>query len=194
MEDLALSSPVQLHDDASLALAEVRRQLAVSVEVAGVFGRDPRLLPVDRSALRHLCAPVPFTLSDTAIDLVAVLDALDVDRAHVLGLSFGGGIAQTAAVCYPERFASLSLLATTDTRLAAFEGRARSGEVDGMEAQVVPSLTRWFRPAALAGNAWGVRYGREHLRRDNAVDWAASWRASQGLHVHGSSSASRSRR
>lgn len=155
MEDLALSSPVQLHDDASLALAEVRRELAVSVEVAGVFGRDPRLLPVDRSALRHLCAPVPFTLSDTAIDLVAVLDALDVDRAHVLGLSFGGGIAQTAAVCYPERFASLSLLATTDTRLAAFEGRARSGEVDGMEAQVVPSLTRWFRPAALAGNAWG---------------------------------------
>src|SRR5215212_6233992 len=79
-------------------------------------------------------SPTPFTMGDTAADLVGLLDALALDRAHVVGLSYGGGIAQTAAVAHPERFASLSLLATTDDPFPTFEARARSGEVDGMAA------------------------------------------------------------
>jgi 3-oxoadipate enol-lactonase len=134
-------------------------------------------------------SPTPFTMADVAADLIAVLDGLDVDQAHVVGLSFGGGIAQTAAVLRPERFASLSLLATTDFPFETFEGRARSGETDGMEAQVIPSLTRWFTPAALAVNAWGVRYARERVRRGRSSDWAASWRAFRGLDVQGRLSA-----
>jgi pimeloyl-ACP methyl ester carboxylesterase len=58
-------------------------------------------------------APTRFSMADTAADLIGVLDALELDRAHVVGLSYGGGIAQTAAVAHPDRFASLSLLATT---------------------------------------------------------------------------------
>jgi 3-oxoadipate enol-lactonase len=130
-------------------------------------------------------SPVPFTMDDTAADLVGVLDALGLDRAHVVGLSYGGGIAQTAAVAYPERFASLALLATTDDPFPTFEARARSGEVDGMAAQVVPSLTRWFTPAALAGDPWGVRYARERVLHGTAVDWAAAWRSFKGLDVKG---------
>jgi 3-oxoadipate enol-lactonase len=127
----------------------------------------------------------PYTMDDTASDLIAVLDALDIDRAHVVGLSYGGGIAQTAAVAHPERFLSLALLATTDYPFDAFEARARSGEVDGMHAQVVPSLTRWFTPAALALDGWGVRYARERVRRADSTDWASSWRAFEGLRVAG---------
>lgn len=123
------------------------------------------------------------TMGDTAADLIGVLDAFEVDRAHVVGLSYGGGIAQTAAVAHPERFASLSLLATTDFPFAAFEARARSAEVDGMAAQVEPSLTRWFTPAALATNGWGVRYAREQVLHGDPVDWAAAWRAFTGLDV-----------
>jgi 3-oxoadipate enol-lactonase len=130
-------------------------------------------------------SPVPFTMADVAADLIAVVDGLGVDQAHVVGLSFGGGIAQTAAVAHPERFASLSLLATTDYPFETFEGRAGSAETDGMEAQVIPSLTRWFTPAALAANGWGVRYARERVRRGRASDWAASWRAFEGLDVQG---------
>jgi 3-oxoadipate enol-lactonase len=128
-------------------------------------------------------SPTPFAMDDTAADLVGVLDALGLDRAHVAGLSFGGGIAQTAAKSHPEHFESLALLATTDYPFDAFEGRARSGETDGMEAQVVPSLTRWFTPDALATNGWGVRYARERVRRAYPEDWAASWRAFKGLEV-----------
>ena len=54
-----------------------------------------------------------------------------------------------------------------------------------MPAQVVPSLTRWFTPAALALDGWGVRYARERVLRGNATDWAAAWRAFKGLDVQG---------
>lgn len=130
-------------------------------------------------------SPSPFTMDDTAADLVGVLDALGLDRAHVAGLSYGGGIAQTAAVRHPERFASLALLGTTDHALAAFEERARCAEADGIAAQVAPTLTRWFTPAALAVNGWGVRYARERVLRDNVTDWAGAWRAFKDVDVQG---------
>jgi 3-oxoadipate enol-lactonase len=130
-------------------------------------------------------SPIPFTMEEIAADLIGVLDALGLERAHVVGLSYGGGIAQTAAVRHPERFASLALLATTDFPFAAFEDRARSGEDDGMEAQVIPSLTRWFTPEDLAVNGWGVRYSRERVRRTDPGDWAAAWRSFKGLDVQG---------
>jgi pimeloyl-ACP methyl ester carboxylesterase len=55
----------------------------------------------------------PYTLSDLADDLVDLLDALGLQRAHLLGTSFGGTIAQHAALRHPERVASLILVATT---------------------------------------------------------------------------------
>jgi 3-oxoadipate enol-lactonase len=128
-------------------------------------------------------SPTPFTMDDIAADLIALLDALELDTAHVVGLSYGGGVAQTAALVAPERFASLSLLATTDFAFASFEDRARAAETDGMEAQIVPSLTRWFAPADLATNHWGVRYARERVRRAHPADWAGAWRAFAGLAV-----------
>jgi 3-oxoadipate enol-lactonase len=73
-------------------------------------------------------------MDEATTDLISVLDAPGLDRAHVVGLSYGGGIAQTAAVAFPERFASVALLATTDDPFTTFEARARSGEVDGMAA------------------------------------------------------------
>jgi 3-oxoadipate enol-lactonase len=130
-------------------------------------------------------SPNPYTMADTARDLIGVLDAIGVERAHVVGLSFGGGIAQTAAVRAPERFASLALLATTDFPFDAFEGRALSGENDGMAAQVAPSLTRWFTADALAVNGESVQYARERVLGGNPVDWAAAWRAFKSLDVQG---------
>lgn len=130
-------------------------------------------------------SPNPYTMADTARDLVGVLDAIDVQRAHVVGLSFGGGIAQTAAVVAPERFASLSLLATTDFPFDAFEARASAAETEGMAAQVAPSLTRWFSADALAVNGDSVRYARDCVLDGNPTDWAAAWRAFKGLDVQG---------
>jgi pimeloyl-ACP methyl ester carboxylesterase len=57
---------------------------------------------------------VAYTLSDMAEDVMAVLDALGVDRAHVMGLSMGGMIVQTLAIEHPERLRSVtSVMSTT---------------------------------------------------------------------------------
>lgn len=57
--------------------------------------------------------PVPYTLEVLADDLAALLDALGLPSAHLLGTSFGGAVAMHAALRHPERVASLILVATT---------------------------------------------------------------------------------
>jgi len=52
--------------------------------------------------------PVPYTLSDMAADACAVLDAVGIQRAHVIGASMGGMIAQTFAIEHPGRTLTLT--------------------------------------------------------------------------------------
>ncbi|HEY3557902.1 MAG TPA: alpha/beta fold hydrolase [Kribbella sp.] len=131
-------------------------------------------------------SPRPFTLRDTARDLIAVLDALGLDTAHVVGLSYGGAIAQTAAIESPDRFASLALLATTDRAFPdVFERRAAGAEADGMPAQVEDTLNRWFTAETLAAQTAGVRYARDCLLAMDPADWAAAWRSMKDLDAQG---------
>ena len=58
-----------------------------------------------------------YLISDMALDAVGLLDALDIDRAHVVGMSMGGMIAQTIAIDHPERVLSLtSIMSNTGDR------------------------------------------------------------------------------
>lgn len=68
------------------------------------------------NALRHflhLRVRSPYALKDMAADTVGVLDALGIERAHVVGASLGGMIVQHVAATYRERVASLALIMTT---------------------------------------------------------------------------------
>ncbi|MFL2697675.1 MAG: alpha/beta fold hydrolase [Gammaproteobacteria bacterium] len=56
----------------------------------------------------------PYTLNDMALDGLGVLDHLGIEKAHIVGASMGGMIAQTIASGYPERTKSLiSIMSTT---------------------------------------------------------------------------------
>lgn len=54
-----------------------------------------------------------YSMRDLAADAVGILDALGVDRAHVVGRSMSGGTAVIAALDHPGRVASLTLVTTT---------------------------------------------------------------------------------
>jgi pimeloyl-ACP methyl ester carboxylesterase len=54
-----------------------------------------------------------YTLDDMAGDAVAVLDEHGVERAHVVGMSLGGVLAQLVALAHPERVASVTAISTS---------------------------------------------------------------------------------
>ncbi|MBV9659607.1 MAG: alpha/beta hydrolase [Acidimicrobiales bacterium] len=69
--------------------------------------------PVEVLATGRMPEPA-YTISDMADDAAALLDALGVDRAHIVGASMGGMIAQTFAIAYPDRTLTLtSIMSTT---------------------------------------------------------------------------------
>lgn len=78
-------------------------------------------------------ARVPYTLTDMANDGVGVLDALEIDAAHVVGASMGGMIAQLMAVHHGPRMLSLtSIMSTTGN------GKLPQAEKHAMDALIAP--------------------------------------------------------
>jgi pimeloyl-ACP methyl ester carboxylesterase len=83
------------------------------------IGRSTHLQGPPPSLLQLLRYSVPaiYTLADMAQDAVGLLDELEIDRAHVIGASMGGMIAQTLAARAPTRTRSLvSMMSSTGGR------------------------------------------------------------------------------
>lgn len=64
----------------------------------------------------------PYSLSDMGQDAIGLLDHLQLERAHLVGVSMGGMIAQTVAIEHPERALSLtSIMSSTGKRTVGFQ-------------------------------------------------------------------------
>ncbi|WFL78379.1 alpha/beta hydrolase [Altererythrobacter arenosus] len=91
------------------------RDIGLSHKFHGV--KSPGILKLLIWDRLRLPINTPYSLSDMADDAIGVLDALAVERAHVVGASMGGMIAQHAAIRHPERLRSLtSVMSTTGHR------------------------------------------------------------------------------
>ena len=78
------------------------------------FAERFRTIVFDPRGVARTAAPdEPFTMRDLADDLAALLEELKVEKAHVLGASFGGFVAQEFALAHPERTRSLILCCTS---------------------------------------------------------------------------------
>src|SRR3954471_17389636 len=86
------------------------------------IGRSTRLSDAPIPSLRQLLTrnrEAPYTQADMAGDSVGVLEHLGIERAHVVGASMGGMIAQTLAIRYPHRVLSLvSIMSNTGAFLS----------------------------------------------------------------------------
>ena len=87
---------------------------------------------------------------DLADDLVAVLDAFDVEVATLVGVSMGGVTVLGAAARHPARVARVAVCgcqpASTPASAAAWGERIVVAEAGGMAALVEPTVARWFPP------------------------------------------------
>jgi pimeloyl-ACP methyl ester carboxylesterase len=104
--------------------------------------------------------PFPTSIGEHASDVIALLDELQIERAQLAGVSFGGLVAMQVAASYPERVERLTVISATDYTTASM----RHDAVEGRE---------------LAENAANGGDGGEVFRRVAATTWTDAWLAKQ---------------
>jgi pimeloyl-ACP methyl ester carboxylesterase len=119
----------------------------------------------------------PYTFEDLVDDAAAVLDGYGIDRAHLVGMSMGGAIAQLVALEHPARVASVTAISTcnvdgADPDLpgadpAYLEHAAAFEELDWSDTQALTELlVRDARQIAGARHRFDEAAARELVRRD----------------------------
>jgi len=78
------------------------------------FGAQYRTIAIDNRDIGDSdLTPAPYSIADQAEDAVAILDALRIAQAHVIGISMGGFIALELTLRHPERVEKLVLTSTS---------------------------------------------------------------------------------
>jgi pimeloyl-ACP methyl ester carboxylesterase len=120
----------------------------------------------------------PYTLDDFVKDAVGVLDEYGIARAHIVGMSLGGMIGQLAAVGFPSRVLSLTVISSTpvgadSSRLPAsdeawFEHQATTSEtVDWSDrAQVIAFMVDDARMTASTAHRFDEARVKAFIERD----------------------------
>jgi 3-oxoadipate enol-lactonase len=96
----------------------------------------------------------PYSFDLLVTDVVALLDALSIKRAHFAGLSMGGMTALFLAQRHPQRFDRIIACdcgpASTPASAQQWKERIALAAKDGTGALIEPTIARWFPPEFLA--------------------------------------------
>jgi 3-oxoadipate enol-lactonase len=94
--------------------------------------------------------PGSYTLAQLVDDAIGILDGLDIERVHWVGLSMGGMIGQGLALSHPGRLNSLVLADTAaiipDEAQPVWQERIDVVRNEGLQAVAESTLERWFTP------------------------------------------------
>ncbi|OBI81904.1 alpha/beta fold hydrolase [Mycobacterium sp. E740] len=91
------------------------RDVGLSSKLSGVHAGAP-LLPRMLRSLVGLRSPAGYTLEDMADDAAALLDHLNIERAHIVGASMGGMIAQVFAARHQPRTQTLAIIFSSNNQ------------------------------------------------------------------------------
>jgi len=95
----------QIADRGHFVIRFDNRDCGLSTKLHGVHSNSDAVIMA--AMMETEMPPVPYTLSDMAADAMQVLDHLNIERAHIMGASMGGMIAQTVAIEHPHRVKTL---------------------------------------------------------------------------------------
>ncbi len=91
------------------------RDVGLSTKLTGRH-TGARLLPRMARSFAGMRSPAVYTLEDMSDDAAALLDHLGIDRAHIVGGSMGGMIAQIVAARFPERTRTLGVIFSSNNQ------------------------------------------------------------------------------
>ncbi|MEM8842241.1 MAG: alpha/beta fold hydrolase, partial [Pseudomonadota bacterium] len=125
--------------------------------------------------------PGPYRIQDFTGDLVALMDAVGFERAHVAGFSLGGLIAQSLALSHPERVDRLALLSTvagrTEKERERVQGRLDFIASSHPAAYFDQSVPRWFTPGFIAENPDLIAEKKRIVSSMDQAAYAAAYHA-----------------
>lgn len=126
-----------------------------------------------------------YSLEMLAEDAVALLDALEIDAVHFVGLSMGGMIGQNLALDHGKRLKSLALCDTSaimpDEVQPIWDQRIADARKKGMQDQVGETLERWFTPEYLSQNPPEVEMIRRQVLATPVSGYIGCSEAIRGL-------------
>lgn len=114
---------------------------------AGEFAKHFRLIRYDRRGHGQSAVPPgPYSMERLGRDVIAILDALDIEKANWCGLSMGGMVGQWLGANAPERIEKLILSNTSAyyPDKAPWNDRIKFVRDKGLAALVEPNMQRWF--------------------------------------------------
>ena len=126
--------------------------LSIWDEITPVLAQRYRVVRFDARGHGRTEAPKgPYAFETLSADVVALMDHLEIERAHYLGLSMGGMVGQYLGLDHPGRFASLQLVSTSsripDEARQMWVDRVTVAREKGMASQVAPAMQRWITEA-----------------------------------------------
>lgn len=132
----------------------------------------------------------PYGMAALAEQLAAVLDGSGVARAHVVGMSLGGLVAQEFAGRFPGRVDRLVLVDTTPQYPAALKQkwveRAATARSSGVAAMIEEKLGIWFTPEFVAAGGPAIQYVRATLAACSGEGYARACEALQAADLRDS--------
>lgn len=155
------------------------------------WGELPRALQKGRRILRldlrgHGRSAIGVSrppIATYAADVAAAIQSFGMQRPAVLGLSFGGMIAQMLALDHPDLVSRLVLSGCPggipENVGPVLRERGLAAERDGMASIVPATVERWFTPGFVQSPI--VERVRQRLREDDVRGWSDGWHAIAGF-------------